>query len=470
MPTGRTRTSSATEKGKVPPPGAGQDQPATPVGDGSPGCPVCGGLGWLRRDVPVGHPDFGKAFACSCHAGEIAARRLALLRRSSDMAGLDRMTFESFQADAPGNTPEGRRSLAAARDAAREFAAAPSGWLVLHGGFGCGKTHLAAAVVNEVARRGGAGVVVVVPDLLDHLRGGYGAGEPDEYEERFEAVRDAPLLVLDDLGAQSPTQWASEKLFQLLNHRYNAELPTVITTNQELESLDDRLRSRLGHFGLVRIVEIEAIDYRGGVAGNRDDLSTLELYGDLTFASWDPRSGELDATLSANLARAVSTAREFAAAPAGWLVLTGDHGCGKTHLAAAIANQFSASVHTGSVVFVTVPDLLDYLRATFSPSTRVRYDQRFEEVRDAELLVLDDLGLESATDWAREKLFQVLGRRYAARAATVITMSSSLQAVHPWLRTRLLDQRRCTVFEIHAPAYGFRAAPGPQRRSTKPRR
>lgn len=57
------------------------------------------------------------------------------------------------------------------------------------------------------------------------------------YDELFEQLRTTPLLILDDLGAQSRTPWAQEKLFQLLNHRYNAHLATVVTTNQRLEDL-----------------------------------------------------------------------------------------------------------------------------------------------------------------------------------------------------------------------------------------
>jgi len=471
MPTGRMPTTSSTERhgrgsrsgGSTadgePEAGPRSGAPST-GGDGRSECPACDGLGWVRRDVPVGHPDFGKAFPCPCFAERLAERRLALLRQASEMAVLERMTFDTFQVDAPGNTAEGRRSLAAAKEESSRFAADPSGWLVLHGGFGCGKTHLAAAIVNACTARGCPALFLVVPDLLDHLRAAYTPGSAEGYDDRFEAVRDAPVLVLDDLGAQSPTPWAAEKLFQLLNHRYNAQLPTVITSNQDLDDLDARLRSRLGHFGFVRLFEIEAIDYRGGVAAHGEELSALHLYGEMTFQSWEPRTTELEADLAENLARAHATAREFAEAPSGWLVLVGDHGCGKTHLAAAIGNHVQRAAYGSRVVFVTAPDLLDYLRATFGPTTRVRYDQRFDEVRDAELLVLDDLGMESATAWAREKLFQLLNRRYAARLPTVITMSARLQDVHPWLRTRMLDKRRCTVFEIQASAYGFRTTAG----------
>ena len=113
------------------------------------------------------------------------------------------------------------------------------------GGYGCGKTHLAAAIANAVVQRGITPLFVTVPDLLDHLRATYAPYLSGGYSDRFEQVRTTPLLILDDLGTENTTSWALEKLFQLLNYRYLMRLPTVITTNQELEHLDPRLRSRL---------------------------------------------------------------------------------------------------------------------------------------------------------------------------------------------------------------------------------
>ena len=406
----------------------------------------------MRRDVDINHPNFGKAFACVCIADELAERRLSSVRRASNIAALDKLVFDTFNAEAPGNSPDQLRNLQAALHAARKFADAPEGWLVLHGSYGCGKTHLAAAIVNERLRQGASALFVVVPDLLDHLRAAFSPDSDETYDERFEAVRSAPLLVLDDLGTQAPTAWAAEKLFQILNHRYNMQLPTVITSNVSLDLFDPRLRSRLEHFDVVRVFEIQAIDYRGGVAHTEGGaISSLRHYADMSFQTWDDRRGELQPDVSGNLARGFTIARQFAAEPEGWLVFLGDHGSGKTHLAAAIANQRVAD--GGEAVFVVVPDLLDHLRATFSPTSRVGYDKVFDEVRSAPLLVLDDLGTESATPWAQEKLFQVLNHRHAARLPTVITSAAELADIHPRLRTRMLDRRRCVVFELMAPPF-----------------
>jgi DNA replication protein DnaC len=77
-------------------------------------------------------------------------------------------------------------------------------------------------------------------------------------------MREAELLVLDDLGSEQNSSWASEKLFQLLNYRYNSRFPTVITTNNlRLQSVDERIRSRLMDKSLVtEVIMDKAHDYR----------------------------------------------------------------------------------------------------------------------------------------------------------------------------------------------------------------
>jgi DNA replication protein DnaC len=216
------------------------------------------------------------------------------------------------------------------------------------------------------------------------------------------------------------------------------------------------------------IVTILAPDFRrSGVDQGQSDLSSLPLLEDMTFDRFDLREDELPANERANLKRAFAKCKEYAAQPEGWLVLTGEYGCGKTHLSAAIANE---RMNKGRpVLFVVVPDLLDHLRATFSPSSQVRFDRRFEEVRTTPLLVLDDLGTENASPWAQEKLFQLINHRYNARLPTVINVGQArpggnpIDDLDPRIRTRILDLGLCTVFAILAPSYRG----SPQRRASR---
>jgi len=426
-------------------------------------CPICGGAGYLRRDVPPGDPDFGRAIPCQCKLEEISEKRLGDLQQASNLALLSGMTFESFRPDGVGLGPREQQNLKEAYLRAREFAENPQGWLILLGGYGCGKTHLAAAIANYCLGRGQPTLFIVVPDLLDHLRSTYSPESTINYDQRFEAVLAAPLLILDDLGTQHTTPWAREKLYQLFNYRYNAKLPTVITSNRSLEAIDPRLRSRMKDLDLCRIYRILARDFRD--SGESDDVSSLPLYADKTFQSFQPRP-ELPREKQQNLKRVLATAKEYANNPQGWLVFVGPYGCGKTHLAAAVANY--CINHGHPVVFKEVPDLLDHLRATYSPESQVTYDQLFEGVRNAPILILDDLGTESATDWAREKLYQIFNYRYAKKLPTVITMSTQVEEADPRLASRMLDLSLCTICAIRAPGYhGAQLATGSKRKSRK---
>ena len=423
---------------------------------GDPNCPHCHGSGYLRVDVPVGHPDFGRLEICTCRHDELLGRLRDRLFRISQLDELEDLTFDTF-------VPQGRvgigehekASLEQAFNHSRLYAENPQGWLLLQGGYGCGKTHLAAAIANACVARGLPALFLTVPDLLDSLRFTFGGSE-QTFEERFEGIRRAPLLILDDFGTQNTTEWAREKLFQILNYRYINRLPLVVTTNLAMGELEGRMRSRLSDPALVTHVAIQAPDYRRPHEDSRQqELSSLDLHAAQTFGTFSLREGErIPPQDLKSLAAAFDSARRFAEDPQGWLVLTGPYASGKTHLAAAIANYRTSEGH--SVMFVVVPDLLDHLRATFSPSSETSYDRRFEQIRNAPVLVLDDLGTQATTPWVREKLYQLFNYRYNAALPTVITTADPLDDTDPRLRTRMLDARLCTVHGITVP--GFRGA------------
>ncbi len=154
------------------------------------------------------------------------------------------------------------------------------------------------------------------------------------------------VLILDDFGTQSSTAWAQEKLFQIINHRYISQLPTVITTNYRFNDFEGRIRSRLTDPEIVTRVDILAPDYRNPTDEvGHPELSTLNLHNKQQFDTFSLRANEpgMLAEDKASLKHALDIAQAYAKNPQGWLLFQGGpYACGKTHLAAAIGNYQAA--------------------------------------------------------------------------------------------------------------------------------
>jgi DNA replication protein DnaC len=207
-------------------------------------------------EAQVGDPNFGRLIPCECKTEETQTQEMDRLKRLSNMDAFREMTFESYN-----SRVKGARGI---YEAALNYSRDPDGWLLLMGNCGSGKTHLAASIANHALRNMNIRVYfAVVPDLLDFLRATFDPNSGARYDERFDEIKNVPLLVLDDLGTESASPWAREKLYQLINHRYNLKLPTVITTNQDLDSIDPRIRSRITDMALCKLLLFNEVnDYR----------------------------------------------------------------------------------------------------------------------------------------------------------------------------------------------------------------
>ncbi len=425
----------------------------TDTEQGNINCPVCAGRGWYTPDVVVGHPDFGQVITCQCRQQRISEERLGRLLRYSNLGNLTRFTFDTLNPEGIAEDTGSRSMFAEACRAAAEYAENPNGWLVLIGPNGSGKTHLAAAIANHCIQLERVVFFMHVPDLLDHLRSTYSPASELTYSDLYLQVVEAPLLVLDGLGAHSSTPWAEEKLQQVINHRFNAELPTVITTANDLDELDPYIRSRLETKGLSRVVQTRS--YNRPKSHNLGRVPP-EMQRRMTFETFDVRGNNPRAVEQASLQDSLLTAVRYANNPSGWLTIFGNTGVGKTHLAVAIANT---QMDMGnSVFFAFVPELLDYFRYTFDPQSRVTMESILEEVKSAPLLILDDLGQEHNSPWAEEKLYQIFVHRHNNRLPTVIT--SMLDFSDPTrtapIESRIRDSSLGKIIRIDAPDYRIR--------------
>jgi len=434
MSRANTDTSS---KDNVPPPseeGAGEI------------CPVCKGAGVVHPALDSGKVDFSRVVPCRCSKGELRKKKTEYLEKYSNLGSLSQLTFDNLSPKGKVASAISQERFTQVHQAARAFADNPRGWLVFLGPSGSGKTHLACAVADHRLKLGEPVFYITAADLLDHLRSAFSPSSNTTYDELFEQVKNVPLLVLDDLTLGSATAWAKEKLEQLLHHRFNARLATVITTDVPLERMDERLRGHLTDSEFCQIWTIEQESPLESQSGLK-----LELLRNMTFDNFDHKRMELPPEQRQNLRQAYNLAVEFARSPEGWLIFQGINGCGKTHLAAAIANYRLAQGKPA--LFVVVPDLLDHLRSTFSPDSKISYDEFSEKLKETPLLILDDFGEQSATPWAQGKLYQLINHRYNARLPMVVTTCLSLDEIETRISSRMVDPMISLVFNITAPDY-----------------
>lgn len=230
-------------------------------------CPRCNGTGWIVTESGT------DSVPCNCQA-------LRRRNRRFEAAGIPERyahcTIEEFSDRSNG-------SLLQAKRRAKEFV---EGWplgkegLLLMGGCGTGKTHLAVAVLRSIIDLEKPGKLVFsnFQDLIQEIQASFDSSEVPRKSEILKPILEADLLVLDELGSQKPTSFVHDTLYYIINSRYNDELSTIFTTNYvdepsaKEESLTDRigerLRSRL--YEMTERVLFESADYR--VDRNRGTL------------------------------------------------------------------------------------------------------------------------------------------------------------------------------------------------------
>jgi DNA replication protein DnaC len=231
-------------------------------------CLTCRDGIWMHPKLDSGKPDYGSATLCPACSEEREAweRNQRMLAASGIPDTHRRDDFASFNHEIEG----AKKAFKAASD----LAIGKAGFclLMIYGGVGNGKSHLAYAACLEAQSRGVKVKWQPLPAFFADLRREMGKKEGDA-EAIMDKLKEMPFLALDDPSTIFNTDWQESRLIELIDHRYARQLPTILVTNRDLkpridgtgktiEPLPEQIVSRFQEEGVGFTVANTAPDYR----------------------------------------------------------------------------------------------------------------------------------------------------------------------------------------------------------------
>lgn len=234
-----------------------------PNEDNVPVCEICNGTGLkmiLRDEFGKIHPREDRYKAgmyeyfepCPCTRGEMSE----IMKNNKNYSSVPGLYADALIENLKGDVYKAMRShelfQAARNDAVRYITAYKAyeergiGLYIWSKTKGSGKSRLASTISNELTRKGIRNKYVSASNMLTELSSSW--KRQDMSEDKIIAKYSEPrLLIIDDLGAKAGHQWISDRVFEILDNRYSARKPTIITSNFEADKLpfDDRVSDRV---------------------------------------------------------------------------------------------------------------------------------------------------------------------------------------------------------------------------------
>lgn len=356
---------------------AGAAMPADPP---AAACNRCRGIGIIHPSTPSG-VNYAAATPCDCQSDRIsndAERRLHVYGN-----------LPTSQEPSLGHFP------AYAASAARAYADDPKADLIITGPRESDKSQLAAAITLLSANMGRPTLYLRASDLVEK--------SADGEQPALSRAAAAPLLIIDGADDSFIPAWDADKIGRLAERRSSKGAPTAIVA-ESLQALHPRLAAAMSRAMRLHLTP----------RSPRLNAPLPPAYADMALDNFDVSPPSASAEERRALAAALIAAKRYAAAPKGFLVITGAPGSGKTHLAAA-ALTASAKALGAHPAYMTCQKALADIRES------ARQDKPILAILEsAPLLALDEFGEGAPTEWRKETLASLIKTRHAYALPTII--------------------------------------------------
>jgi DNA replication protein DnaC len=233
-------------------------------------CAECGNTGW--RQVEQG--GVSGVVRCECQKVSRVDRLLETARIPERYA---RCELDNYVLRPPHTTTSLEVAKLTAEKFVEEYPHSPPVGLLFVGRPGVGKTHLAVGIIKQLMREKAVSCLFrTFPELLKEIQNSYNRLSNISEFSLLSPVLNVDLLVLDELGGQKPSSWVLDTVGFVLNHRYNDDKATILTTNfpdhlkhqdarkgladSLVDRIGDRMRSRL--YEMCKTVEMDGSDFR----------------------------------------------------------------------------------------------------------------------------------------------------------------------------------------------------------------
>ena len=223
-----------------------------------PDCEICNGGGYVRENVPLHHPEFGKVHLCP---NADRWRQPGNARSGISIKEAGQLSWGSVDA---------MNGIHVVVEEIRATLALGYGWVYVHGGFGTGKTQVLKIAVAEAMRAGKTAAYIRMAEILDHLREAFQTDSKVSESSRLRWWSELPVLAIDEFDRVRDTGYGEERRFVLLDRRYEQAIRregvTLLASNHEPANLPGYLYDRIRD-GRFRVVHVKGCSLRPGMRG-----------------------------------------------------------------------------------------------------------------------------------------------------------------------------------------------------------